>query len=149
MRTQIKWRTGASFIGETGSGHVLFMDGPPDFGGKNTGPRPMELLLTGLGGCTAFDVVMMLQKLRQDIYDCTVDINATRADSEPKVFTHIHIHFTVYGQSLSEQQVARAIQLSADKYCSASIMLGKAAEISHDYEIIEGPEPKTGITRKK
>jgi putative redox protein len=146
MKTQVKWHNGASFTGETESGHALIMDGPADFGGKNTGPRPMELLLTGLGGCTAFDVVMMLQKSRQDIQDCVVDIDATRADSEPKVFTRIHIHFTVYGQNLSDKQVARAVELSATKYCSASIMLGKTAEITHDYEIVEGPAPKTGMS---
>ena len=149
MKTRVKWRDGASFISETESGHALVMDGPADFGGKNSGPRPMELLLTGLGGCTAFDVVMMLQKSRQNILDCTVDIDATRAEQEPKVFTKIHIHFTVYGQQLSEKQVARAVELSASKYCSASIMLGKTAKISHDYEIIEGPAEKTGMTLNK
>ena len=146
MKTKIRWRDTASFIGETESGHAIVMDGPPDFGGNNTGPRPMELLLTGLGGCTAFDVVMMLQKSRQEIYDCTVDIDAERADSEPKVFTTIHIHFTVYGSNLSDKQVARAVELSATRYCSASIMLGKTAEITHDYTIIEGHAPKTGMT---
>lgn len=146
MKTKIRWRDAASFVGETESGHAIVMDGPPDFGGNNTGPRPMELLLTGLGGCTAFDVVMMLQKSRQEIYDCTVDIDAERADSEPKVFTTIHIHFTVYGSNLSDKQVARAVELSANKYCSASIMLGKTAKITHDYTIIEGHAPKTGMT---
>ena len=146
MKTQVKWHDGASFVGETESGHAIVMDGPPDFGGNNSGPRPMELLLTGLGGCTAFDVVMMLQKSRQNILDCTVDIDAERADSEPKVFTRIHIHFTIYGHDLSEKQVARAVELSADKYCSASIMLGKTADISHDYKIIDGPAPKTAMT---
>ena len=149
MKTQVKWRDGASFVGETESGHALVMDGPADFGGRNTGPRPMELLLTGLGGCTAFDVVMMLQKSRQNIHDCTVDINAARADAEPKVFTQIHIQFTVYGENLSDKQVARSVQLSAEKYCSASIMLGKTAEITHDYKIIQGPAPKTGMTISK
>jgi putative redox protein len=124
------------------------MDGPPDYGGINTGPRPMELLLTGLGGCTAFDVVMMLQKSRQEVYDCTVDIDAQRAESEPKVYTHIHIYFTVYGHNLTEKQVARAIELSATKYCSASIMLAKTAEITHDYTIVEGHAPKSGMTLK-
>lgn len=146
MKTQITWRGGASFTGETQSGHAIVMDGPPDFGGNNIGPRPMELLLTGLGGCTAFDVVMMLQKSRQNIHDCTVDIDATRADSEPKVFTQIHIHFKVYGEALSEKQVSRAVELSATKYCSASIMLGKTAEITHDFEIVEGSAPKSPMT---
>ena len=149
MKTQVKWRDGASFVGETESGHAIVMDGPPDFGGNNTGPRPMELLLTGLGGCTAFDVVMMLQKSRQNIQDCIVDIDATRADTEPKVFTRIHIHFAVYGQGLSDKQVARAVELSADKYCSASIMLGKTADIRHDYEIIDGPATKIAMTLNK
>ena len=149
MKTQVKWRNGASFIGETDSGHALIMDGPADLGGNNTGPRPMELLLTGLGGCTAFDVVMMLQKSRQKIQDCTVDIDATRADTEPRVFTKIHIHFTVYGEKLSDKQVARAVDLSASKYCSASIMLGKTADINHDYEIIEGPAAKSVMTFSK
>jgi len=146
MKTQVKWRDGASFTGETESGHAIVMDGPPDFGGNNIGPRPMEMLLTGLGGCTAFDVVMMLQRSRQDILDCHVDIDATRADTEPKVFTKIHIHFTVYGNDLADKQVARAVELSATKYCSASIMLGKTADISHDYKIIDGPAPRTAIT---
>ena len=146
MKTKIRWRDAASFVGETESGHAIVMDGPPDFGGNNTGPRPMELLLTGLGGCAAFDVIMMLQKSRQEIYDCTVDIDAERADSEPKVFTTIHIQFTVYGSNLSDKQVARAVELSATKYCSASIMLGKTAKITHDYTIIEGHAPKTGMT---
>jgi len=149
MKTQVKWRDGASFTGETESGHAIVMDGPPDFGGNNTGPRPMELLLTGLGGCTAFDVVMMLQKSRQDILDCHVDIDATRADTEPRVFTKIHIHFTVYGHDLSDKQVARAVELSATRYCSASIMLGKTADISHDYQIIDGPAPRTPMTVNK
>jgi putative redox protein len=108
----------------------------------------MELLLTGLGGCTAFDVVMMLQKSRQEIYDCSVDIEAQRAESEPKVFTSIHIHFSVYGHDLSDKQVARAIELSATKYCSASIMLAETADITHDYTIIEGHAPKTAMTLK-
>ena len=146
MKTQVHWRDGASFVGETESGHAIVMDGPADFGGKNLGPRPMEMLLLGLGGCTAFDVVMMLQKSRQNILDCIVVIDAERADSEPKVYTKIHIHFQVYGTGLSEKQVTRAVELSATKYCSASIMLGKTAEVTHDFEIIEGSETKTGMT---
>ncbi len=146
MKTQVKWRDGASFVGETESGHAIVMDGPPDFGGKNLGPRPMEMLLLGLGGCTAFDVVMMLQKSRQKIADCIVDIDAERAETEPKVYTKIHIHFSVYGEELSEKQVARAVELSATKYCSASIMLGKTADVTHDFEIIEGPSPRTPMS---
>ena len=148
MKTKVCWRDGASFTGETESGHAVVMDGPPDFGGRNMGPRPMELLLTGLGGCTAFDVVMMLQKSRQEIVDCTVDIDAQRAEAEPKVFTNIHIQFTVYGHNLADKQVARAVELSASKYCSASIMLGKTADITHAYTIVEGPAEKTGMTLK-
>ena len=148
MKSQITWRGGASFTGETESGHAVVMDGPPDFGGRNTGPRPMELLLTGLGGCTAFDVVMMLQKARQNIYDCTVDIDASRATGEPKVFTDIHIHFTLYGENLADKQVARAVELSATKYCSASIMLSKTANITHDYEIVEGNAPRAAMSFK-
>lgn len=147
MKTQVKWRDGASFIGETASGHAIVMDGPPDFGGRNLGPRPMEMLLLGLGGCTSFDVVMMLQKSRQNVADCVVDIDAERADTEPKVYTKIHIHFTIYGEGLSEKQVARAVQLSATKYCSASIMLGKTAEVTHDFEIVEGVAPKVPMSR--
>lgn len=138
MKTQIRWLDGVSFSGQTSSGHAIIMDGPPDFGGKNTGPRPMEMLLLGLGGCTSFDVVTILQKSRQDINDCIVDIEAERADTEPRVYTKIHIHFSVYGRNLSAKQVSRAIKLSATKYCSASIMLDKVAEITHDFEIIEG-----------
>jgi putative redox protein len=113
------------------------MDGPPDAGGKDLGVRPMEMILLGVGGCTAFDVMLILQRGRQAVTDCVVELEATRADTEPKVFTHIHIHFVVTGKGLSEKHVKRAIELSADKYCSASIMLKKAVEISHDYEIIE------------
>lgn len=148
MKTTIRWREAASFTAQTESGHAFVMDGPPGFGGNNSGPRPMELLLTGLGGCTAFDVVMMLQKSRQTVHDCTVEVDAQRADKEPKVFTDIHIQFTVYGEDLSDKQVARAVELSATKYCSASIMLGKTANITHDYTIVEGHAPKTGMTFK-
>lgn len=146
MKTQIRWRGAASFTGETASGHVLVMDGPPALGGHNAGPRPMEMLLLGLGGCTAFDVVMILQKSRQQVLDCTVDIDAKRADTEPKVFTDINIHFIVYGQDLSEKQVARAVELSATRYCSASIMLGKTANIRHHFEICEGAAPKSPMS---
>ena len=128
---------GATFKGESGSGHTVIMDGPPDAGGKDLGVRPMEMILLGVGGCTAFDVMLILQRGRQAVTDCVVELEATRADTEPKVFTHIHIHFVVTGKGLSEKHVKRAIELSADKYCSASIMLKKAVEISHDYEIIE------------
>lgn len=120
------------------SGHTVLMDASPAVGGENKGPRPMELLLMGLGGCTSIDVVMILEKARQKIYNCKVQISAERADTEPKVFTNIHVHFIVSGEALSEERVARAIELSAEKYCSASIMLGKTATITHDFEIVEG-----------
>ncbi len=137
MRARVKWVQDATFIGESGSGHAVVMDGPPDHGGRDLGVRPMEMLLLGLGGCTAFDVMMILGKSRQPVSDCYVEIEATRADSEPKIFTKIHVHFVVSGQGVAEKQVARAVQLSAQKYCSASIMLSKAVEITHDFEIIE------------
>jgi len=125
------------FIGESGSGHTVVMDGPPDGGGHNLGIRPMEMLLIGMGGCTAYDVVHILKKSRQDVEDCVVEIEAQRADSVPKVFTQIHVHFIVRGKGLTDAAVQRAVDLSAEKYCSASIMLGKVAAISHDYEIIQ------------
>ena len=126
-----------SFLAESGSGHSVLMDGPPEAGGKNLGPRPMEMLLMGTGGCAAFDVVLILQKSRQEISDCAVEIEAERAQEEPKVFTRIHFHFILSGKKLNPQQVERAISLSAEKYCSASIMLGKTAELTHDFEIVE------------
>ena len=136
MKARVKWVEGATFVGESGSGHAIVMDGPPESGGRNIGIRPMEMLLIGMGGCTAFDVVMILNKARQPVADCVVEIEAERAETVPKVFTRIHVHFIVSGDGLSDKQVARAVHLSAEKYCSASIMLGKAAEISHDYEIV-------------
>ena len=125
-----------SFVGESGSGHSVVMDGPPEFGGRDLGVRPMEMLLLGLGGCASFDVVSMLKKSKQDLIDCEVEIEAERATEEPKVFTKIHMHFKISGNDLSEKRVIRAIELSAEKYCSASIMLGKTAEVTHDYEIV-------------
>ncbi len=125
-----------SFVGESASGHSIVMDGPPEFGGRNLGVRPMEMLLLGLGGCSSFDVVSMLKKSKQDLVNCEVEISAERAGSEPKVFTKIHLHFIISGNDLSEKRVARAIELSAEKYCSASIMLGKTAEITHDFVIV-------------
>ncbi len=138
MKARIKWMEEVSFIGETESGHAIVMDGPPTGGGRNLGPRPMEMLLIGTGACTAYDVVTILKKGRQQITDCVVDIQSERAETDPKVFTVIHMHFVVTGKSLKREQVERAIQLSAEKYCSASIMLGKTAEITHDFEIVEG-----------
>jgi len=137
MKTRVKWVEGVTFMGETDSGHAIIMDGPPEHGGRNLGPRPMEMLLLSLGGCTTFDVLMILKKSRQAVDDCVVEISAERANEEPKVFTKIHVHFIVTGKALKEKQVERAVNLSAEKYCSASIMLGKMAEITHDFEIIE------------
>jgi putative redox protein len=126
-----------TFVGESGSGHALVMDGAPEHGGRNLGIRPMEMLLLGLGGCTAFDVVMILKKSRQDIVDCEVTIDSDRAEEVPKVFTRIHIHFIVSGSNLDVGKVGKAVNLSAEKYCSASEMLGKTAKITHDFEIVE------------
>ncbi len=137
MECTIRWHEGMSFVAETGSGHLIAMDGAPEAGGRNLAPRPMELLLAGVGGCTSFDVVMILRKGRQDIIDCAVRIKAERATEDPKVFTRIDMHFTVTGRNLKPEAVGRAIKLSAEKYCSASIMLGKTAEIHHTWEIVE------------
>ena len=137
MRARVKWLDHMSFVGESGSGHSVVMDGAPDSGGRDLGVRPMEMLLLGLGGCASFDVVMILQKARQTITNCEVEISAERADSEPKVFTSIHLHFVVSGEKLSEAKVARAVSLSAEKYCSASKMLEKTATITHDFELVE------------
>lgn len=139
MKARVKWVEDAAFIGEAGSGHALLMDGPPDSGGRNLGPRPMEMLLLGMGGCTAFDVVYILKRARQPVLDCVVELEAERATEPPKVFTKIHVRFIVSGRGLSEKQVERAVRLSAEKYCSASIMLGKAAEITHEFEVVESP----------
>ena len=135
MKARIKWVEDATFLGESGSGHAVVMDGPPENGGRNLGVRPMEMLLLGMGGCASFDVVHILKKSRQPIGDCVAEITAERAGDEPKVFTKIHMHFIISGEGLKEKQVERAVSLSAEKYCSASIMLGKTAQISHDFEI--------------
>jgi putative redox protein len=137
MKARIKWAQDAMFIGESASGHAVVMDGPEEHGGRNLGVRPMEMLLLGMGGCTAFDVVHILKKSRQPVTDCVAEIEAQRADTDPKVFTRIHVHFIVTGTGLAEKQVKRAIELSAEKYCSASIMLSKSVAITHDYEIRE------------
>ena len=121
MKTRIKWNGNVSFLAESGSGHSVLMDGAPEAGGQNLGPRPMEMLLMGLGGCTTFDVVLILKKSRQDITDCVVEIEAERAPVDPKVFTRIHLHFIISGNNLNPQTIERAINLSAEKYCSASI----------------------------
>jgi putative redox protein len=138
MKARIKWVQDATFLGESGSGHALVLDGPPEMGGRNIGMRPMELLLLGMAGCTAFDVVHILKKARQPITDCAVEVEAERAESVPKVFTRIHVHYVVTGRGLPEAQVRRAVELSTEKYCSASIMLAKAVTITHDYEVVEG-----------
>lgn len=137
MKATIKWTGDVSFSGASNSGHVVLMDGSPEMGGKNKGSRPMELVLIGTGGCTSFDVVHILRKSRQEITGCVAHIDARRAEVDPKVFTHIHIHFVVTGKNLDARKVQHAIELSATKYCSASIMLGKTAEITHDFEIVE------------
>jgi putative redox protein len=137
MDVRIKWVDGAMFLGESGSGHAVVMDGAPENGGRNLGLRPMEMLLTGMGGCTAFDVKMILDKARQNVTGCEAEIHAERADAVPAVFTKIHVHFIVSGKGLTEKAVARAVNLSAEKYCSASIMLSKVVEITHDYEIVD------------
>jgi len=137
MKARVRWLEPMGFVGETGSGHAVVMDGAPEFGGRDLGARPMEMLLLGMGGCTSFDVMLILQKARQKVTDCVAEITAERAETDPKVFTKIHVHFVITGHALSEKHVARAIQLSNEKYCSASIMLGATAEITHDYEIHE------------
>ncbi|MCU0840409.1 MAG: OsmC family protein [Thiobacillaceae bacterium] len=137
MKARVKWVEDVCFMGEAGSGHALVMDGSPDIGGRNLGPRPMEMLLLGAGGCTSVDVVMILKKSRQAVTGCEVSVEAERADDHPKVFTKIHMHFTVRGRNLKAETVERAIQLSAEKYCSATIMLGRTAAVTHDFEIVE------------
>ena len=138
MKARIKWVQDVMFLGESGSGHSVVMDGPEDHGGRNMGVRPMEMLLMGLGGCTSFDVMSILKKSRQDVVDCVAELDAQRADAVPSVFTKIHVHFKVTGRNLKDAQVKRAVALSAEKYCSASIMLEQGGvEITHDYEIIE------------
>ena len=138
MKTRIKWIQDAMFMAESGSGHCVVMDGPEDHGGRNMGVRPMEMLLMGLGGCTSFDVMSILKKSRQNVVDCEALLDAQRSDDVPSVFTKIHVHFVVSGHGLKDAQVKRAVALSAEKYCSASIMLEKGGvDITHDYEIIE------------
>lgn len=137
MKARVKWVEQVSFLGETESGHAVLMDGAPAAGGRNLGPRPMEMLLLGAGGCTSFDVISILKKSRQAVSDCYVEIDAERAEVDPKVFTKIHMHFVVKGKDIKPDVVERAIKLSAEKYCSASIMLGATAAMSHDFEIVQ------------
>jgi putative redox protein len=135
MKARVKWIEGAVMLGEAASGHAVVMDGPPEYGGRNLGVRPMEMLLIGMGGCTEFDVLHILRKARQDVTDCVVELTAERAETDPKVFIRIHAHFILAGKGLSDKQVERAIRLSAEKFCSASIMLGATAQVTHDFEI--------------
>jgi len=137
MKVRIKWIENVSFVAESESGHALVMDGAPEGGGRNLGPRPMEMVLMGTGGCTAYDVVHILRKARAPVTDCVVEIDAERAAEDPKVFTRVHFHFIVSGRALKPAAIERAIALSAEKYCSASIMLGKTAAMTHDFEIRE------------
>lgn len=135
MKARIKWIEDMAYLAESGSGHALVVDGPPDLGGRNLGPRPMELLLMGLGSCSAVDVVHILKRARQPVTDCVVEIDADRAETVPKVFTAIRMHYIVSGHGLDAGRVERAVKLSAEKYCSASIMLGRAVTIEHSFEI--------------
>ncbi len=138
MNVRIKWVENVMFVGESGTGHAIVLDGAPESGGRNLGMRPMELMAMGVGSCSSFDVVTILKKARQDITSCEADVEAKRVDDTPAIFESIHLHFRVAGKDLSEKQVARAVELSADKYCSASIMLKNAGvKVTHDFEIIE------------
>lgn len=138
MKARVKWVENTLMVGESGSGHAVVMDGPPDMGGQNLGVRPMEMMLLGLGGCTQFDVVHILRKGRHQVTRCEVELEAERAETEPKVFTRIHVHFIVSGPGLTEKVVERAVKLSAEKYCSASLMLGQVVDITHDFEVVSG-----------
>jgi putative redox protein len=137
MKTRIRWKQNVAFEAETDSGHKFVMDGSPEVGGQNLGPRPMETVLAGTGACSAIDVVLILKKARQQITDCTVELEADRATTDPKVFTRIHYHFVITGTALDRAKVERAINLSAEVYCSASAMLTKTAKITYDFEIVE------------
>ncbi|WP_028449186.1 MULTISPECIES: OsmC family protein [Chitinibacter] len=137
MKVRVKWVEEVSFLAQSESGHAVLMDGPPEGGGRNLGPRPMEMLLMGMTGCSTYDVIHILKKGRADVRDCVVEVDADRASTDPKVFTKIHLHFIVTGKGLKPEQVERAIKLSAEKYCSASIMLGQVVPITHDFEVRE------------
>lgn len=137
MECTVRWHEGMSFVAETGSGHLVAMDGAPEAGGRNLAPRPMELVLAGAGGCSSFDVVLILKRGRHDINGCEVHLKAERAETDPKVFTRINMHFVVTGKGLKPEAVQRAVAMSAEKYCSATIMLGKTAEMTHSFEIVE------------
>ena len=137
MKAKLKWIDGVCFMGETGSGHAVVMDGAPEGGGRNLGPRPMEMVLLGTGGCTAYDVVLILKRGRHDVRNCSVKLSAERAEVDPKVFTAINMHFTVSGKGIPALAVERAIAMSHDKYCSATIMLGKTAAITTSFDLVE------------
>ena len=137
MNISVNWVDGMLMVGKSHSGHSITMDGPPEIGGENLGVRPMEMLLLGVAGCTMIDVVTTLKKMRQELTHCETKVNAERADDHPKVFTDIHIQFIIKGKGLDTKKVEKAITLSAEKYCSASIMLGKTASITHDCKIVE------------
>ena len=140
MKTRVKWNEGVSFVAESGSGHAIVVDGAPEAGGRNLGMRPMGLLLAGAAACTAFDVVWILRKARQPVADCVVEADAERAAEEPKVFTRVHLRYRIAGRGLDPRQVERAVKLSKEKYCSATIMLGKAAEITFELAVVEGDD---------
>nr|WP_298717607.1 OsmC family protein [uncultured Steroidobacter sp.] len=146
MKARVKWVQDVMFVGESGSGHSVVMDGAPDAGGRNMGFRPMEMLLLGLGGCSAFDVMLILKRGRESVTDCVVEIDAERATTDPKVFTRIQMHYTVTGQSLDRKKVERAVALSAEKYCSASAIMAKTAELTHTITLVESQPTSTGAT---
>lgn len=146
MKARVKWNEGVSFVAESGSGHAIVVDGAPDAGGRNLGARPMELVLMGTAACTAFDVVWILRKARQPVADCVVDAEATRAPTEPKVFTAIHLKYAVAGRGLDARQVERAVKLSKEKYCSATLMLAKSAEITFEVAIIDADRVPSATT---
>lgn len=137
MKARVKWVEGMTFVGESGSGHAVVMDGSPKSGGRDLGVRPMEMLLLGMGGCTAFDVVLILKRGREPVEDCVVEIESDRAETDPKIFTHIRVRYLVSGRGLDRAKVDRAVALSAEKYCSASVMLGAMAKITHEVELVE------------
>lgn len=137
MKARIKWVQDVTFLGESGSGHSVVMDGAPEAGGRNLGFRPMEMLLLGLGGCSAFDVVMILKRGRENVTDCVVEVDADRAETDPKIFTQIRLRYIVSGRALDLKKVERAVNLSAEKYCSATAILGKSAQITHVVELVE------------
>lgn len=144
MKARVKWVQDVMFVGESGSGHSVVMDGAPDAGGRNMGFRPMEMLLLGLGGCSAFDVMLILKRGRESVTDCIVEIDAERATTDPKVFTKIQMHYTVTGHALDRKKVERAVALSAEKYCSASAIIAKTAEITHTITLVESQPTSIG-----